>query len=112
MSNPENTQPIQPIVAEPHWQGWQDDQAEHEHDLPIYNQARTAPQPVYQPAPQPQYIHAFPQQGFPQQGIQQVVNVSGLGQKRCRHGLHFVLTILTAGLWLPVWIIDALAKGK
>lgn len=25
-----------------------------------------------------------------------------------RHGLHFVLSILTAGLWLPAWLIIAM----
>lgn len=31
---------------------------------------------------------------------------------RPNHVLHFVLTILTAGLWLPVWIVLALKKKK
>lgn len=31
--------------------------------------------------------------------------------KRVNHLLHLILTILTAGLWLPVWIIIALAKS-
>ena len=26
---------------------------------------------------------------------------------QCPHGLHLVLTILTLGVWLPVWIIHA-----
>lgn len=32
-------------------------------------------------------------------------------RKRVNHLLHLVLTILTAGLWLPVWIIIALANS-
>ncbi|AZG48521.1 hypothetical protein D7316_05138 [Gordonia insulae] len=29
----------------------------------------------------------------------------------CPHALHLVLTLLTCGLWLPIWIIDAIARG-
>lgn len=29
-----------------------------------------------------------------------------------KHGLHLVLTILTCGLWLPVWIIIAACTPK
>jgi hypothetical protein len=28
------------------------------------------------------------------------------------HGLHLVLTILTCGAWLPVWIIVAIVNGS
>lgn len=31
--------------------------------------------------------------------------------KSCPHVMHAVLTFLTCGLWLPVWIIDAIAKS-
>jgi hypothetical protein len=27
------------------------------------------------------------------------------------HGLHLVLTLLTCGMWLPVWIIIAIVNG-
>jgi hypothetical protein len=27
------------------------------------------------------------------------------------HGLHLVLTLLTCGLWLPVWIIIVIVNG-
>lgn len=27
------------------------------------------------------------------------------------HGLHFVLTLLTCGMWLPVWIIIVIVNG-
>ena len=27
------------------------------------------------------------------------------------HGLHLILTLLTCGLWLPVWIIIVIANG-
>lgn len=32
-------------------------------------------------------------------------------QKRVNHVLHLLLTIVTLGLWLPVWIILALANS-
>lgn len=28
-----------------------------------------------------------------------------VGLKRTHHGIHFVMTILTLGLWIPVWIL-------
>lgn len=38
-----------------------------------------------------------------------VVNVAAPQKKRVRHGLHLFLSIITGGLWLPVWIIVAIA---
>lgn len=32
-------------------------------------------------------------------------------RKRVNHLLHLVLTIVTVGLWLPVWVILAFAKS-
>lgn len=32
-------------------------------------------------------------------------------RKRVNHLLHLVLTVLTVGLWLPVWVILAFAKS-
>lgn len=29
----------------------------------------------------------------------------------CPHGLHFILTLLTCGLWLPIWIIHAIVDA-
>ena len=46
----------------------------------------------------------------PESVIQQQVTVNPT-PKRVSHLLHLILTILTAGLWLPVWIIIALAKS-
>lgn len=31
--------------------------------------------------------------------------------KKVNHVLHAILTVLTAGLWLPVWLIVAIAKN-
>lgn len=47
---------------------------------------------------------------MPPQAIQQTVVVNG-GGRRVNHVLHLLLTLLTAGLWLPVWIILALANS-
>jgi hypothetical protein len=73
------------------------------------------PEPAVAPAHpmQPWQQPVWPAQYYPQSvpAVQQVVNV-GYGPRRCRHGLHFLLTLITGGLWLPIWIIDALAKGK
>ncbi|KAA0919983.1 hypothetical protein FQ137_06585 [Dietzia sp. ANT_WB102] len=67
------------------------------------------PQHLYVP-PQP-----FPQGPYPPQfgypPMQQTVFVHGGQTKRVNHGLHLVLSILTAGLWLPVWIILAFANS-
>jgi hypothetical protein len=30
---------------------------------------------------------------------------------RINHGLHLVLTILTCGMWLPVWILVAIVDS-
>lgn len=41
--------------------------------------------------------------------VQQNVVVNN--PKRVNHALHLILTILTGGLWLPVWIIVSMAKS-
>ncbi|MFC4127217.1 hypothetical protein [Nocardia rhizosphaerae] len=65
------------------------------------------PRPVY---PQPQFQPMMPVVNVTQN------NMSGGGFVNIRrgpnHGLHLVLTILTCGMWAPVWIavwiIDAI----
>jgi hypothetical protein len=53
-----------------------------------------------QPYPQPQQINITQQ-------------VAGAGKSRTSHGLHLFLTIITAGLWAPVWIIVTIVnRGK
>lgn len=67
----------------------------------------------------PQHLHVPPppfQQGpYPQQfgypPMQQTVYVNGAPAKRVNHALHLVLTIVTFGLWMPVWIILAIANS-
>jgi hypothetical protein len=42
-------------------------------------------------------------------GAQNVI-VNVVNQKKTvHHGFHLLMTLLTAGLWLPVWIIVAIA---
>lgn len=41
--------------------------------------------------------------------VQQTVVVQA-DRRRPNHLLHLVLTILTAGLWLPVWIIRTIGR--
>ena len=72
------------------------------------------PQPQQTYLPQPQ-APRYPQQPYPPQYyaappqpvvIQQTVVV----RRRAPHVLHFVLTLFTGGLWLPVWIIDTIRR--
>lgn len=97
----------------------------HEGGLPYGN----PPAPAYPPPPQqymPQHLAVPPQfapgpypphphQQYPQpymyppQQIQQTVVMNN--NRRVNHVLHLVLTILTAGLWLPIWIILAIANS-
>lgn len=84
------------------------------------------PAPVYQPQPPASYYPTFqmpvPQMTMPQhstapaQGVQQVTNVNvGTGYAPYRRGVnhtfHLVATLVTCGLWAPVWIIDAVVRG-
>ncbi|WP_241261776.1 hypothetical protein [Dietzia sp. KRD202] len=65
----------------------------------------------------PQHLHVaphqFPQGPYPPQfgypPMQQTVYVHGGQVRRVNHALHLILTLLTFGLWLPVWIILAIA---
>jgi len=41
---------------------------------------------------------------------QQVIIVNQ--RKQTNHVLHLLLTLVTAGLWIPVWIIVAIANGN
>jgi hypothetical protein len=55
-----------------------------------------------QPPPQPVIVN----QQFAPQTPHVVVYNNGTN-----HGLHLLLTILTCGLWLPVWIIMVIVNG-
>jgi hypothetical protein len=84
--------------------------------------------PVNQPQPgqypygqQPVHHQGHPQ--FPQPGpypyppqvivspMQQVTVQNGY-RRGTSHGLHLIITLLTGGLWLPVWIIVAIANRR
>lgn len=39
-----------------------------------------------------------------------IINNSQPEKKRVNHTLHFILTLVTLGLWLPVWLIVAIAN--
>lgn len=63
----------------------------------------------------PQFAHnpygpQFPQPYMYPQQMQQTVFVNNNG-RRVNHILHLVLTLITAGLWLPIWIILAIANS-
>lgn len=58
------------------------------------------------PPPGPQQPIIVAQQFAPPQGPPVVVYAGGTN-----HGLHLVLTLLTCGLWLPVWIIMVIVNG-
>ncbi|MDX2358516.1 hypothetical protein [Dietzia sp. PP-33] len=67
------------------------------------------PQHLHVPHP---YAHGpHPQQfGYPPP-MQQTVFVTQNGGKRVNHALHLILTVLTFGLWLPVWMILAITNS-
>jgi hypothetical protein len=37
---------------------------------------------------------------------------AGAGKRSFRHGLHLVLTILTCGLWFPIWVLAYLFRNR
>ncbi|MET3861729.1 hypothetical protein ABIE38_002665 [Dietzia sp. 2505] len=58
----------------------------------------------------PQHLmpQPYPMQPYP---MQQTVFVANGGGRRVNHVLHLILTILTFGLWLPVWAVLAIANS-
>jgi predicted RNA-binding Zn-ribbon protein involved in translation (DUF1610 family) len=70
-------------------------------------QLRWAQQQATQPqvAPQPQFIPTPPTPVVVQASQQVIIQRRG-----CNHLLHFVLTVLTCGAWLPIWIICWIAS--
>ena len=83
----------------------------------------TPPQPLAQTTPPQPLAQTTPPQPPPMQTPAQpppppVVVVQQQQQmqmqpqkKKVNHTLHFILTILTAGLWLPVWIVLAIKNS-
>jgi len=56
----------------------------------------------------PEY-RQHPPQGYPM--IQQQVVVQ-TDRRGTNHGLHFILSFLTGGLWIPVWLIVWAVRGR
>ena len=86
---------------------------------PVYGQPVHPQNQPIQPPQQPVYGQpVYAQPPIAPQPQQQVVvnnNVSGsnvIGTKGPNHALHFVLTLVTAGIWLPVWIIIAIRNKQ
>lgn len=72
------------------------------YDLPTHRVTQSTP-PTYQAGP-PVY--------YGQPPVQQTVIVNQSG-KRTSHGLHLFLSIISGGLWIPVWIIVTIVnRGK
>lgn len=83
---------------------------------PVHNQPpqqQFIPQHLAMPpqfAPHPYGPHYPQPYMYPPQQMQTVF-VNNNGGRRVNHVLHLVLSIITAGLWLPIWIILAIANS-
>lgn len=80
--------------------------------MPSYQRQRPTPPVPQFPHPSTRYAPYAP---IPPQPVM-VNNVSvgytyGHPRKRVNHILHLILTVLTAGLWLPVWIIISMSNS-
>lgn len=54
-------------------------------------------------------------QQVPEQAPQQpsiTINNQMPDDRKTNHLLHLAITVLTGGLWLPIWIIVRVARGK
>lgn len=40
---------------------------------------------------------------------QPIIINNSIQKKKVRHGFHAVMTVVTFGVWLPVWVIVAIA---
>lgn len=67
------------------------------------------PDPLPPPAyiPPPQYAMFSPSGPTANASVVNNIRVSGggYGYRRCNHLLHGTLTVLTCGLWAPVWFL-------
>lgn len=87
--------------------------------------AGTPPQTHYQRPPMPPAVQ-YPQQppsmppevaqwfaqngGYPMMQQQQAVVVRGDG-RRTSHAFHLIMSLITFGLWIPVWVIMWIVNG-
>lgn len=73
-------------------------------------------QPVAGPQYPPQYAPPYPPQPTAYPLMNVVQNNVGYGGPVVRrafpHGLHLVLSLITCGLWLPIWLIHYLVAGN
>jgi predicted RNase H-like HicB family nuclease len=91
-------------------------------DVPRPEIPFSPPVPQHHFPPTPMYAPptaAFPMQQmpyYPQPQMMQnvVVNASARvnGYRGVNHGFHALMTLLTCGLWAPIWIIVAVAGGR
>eukprot|EP01004_Peranema_trichophorum_P009879 NODE_8630_length_660_cov_54.372439_g8005_i0.p1 GENE.NODE_8630_length_660_cov_54.372439_g8005_i0~~NODE_8630_length_660_cov_54.372439_g8005_i0.p1 ORF type:complete len:112 (+),score=23.44 NODE_8630_length_660_cov_54.372439_g8005_i0:57-392(+) len=64
------------------------------------------PPPQYYQQPPPQYYQQPPQQQSVQVSQNTVVQVGA--SHEVNHCCHFILFLLTGGVWLPIWILACL----
>lgn len=89
--------------------------AEHQQNLYAQQQNQQPYPHAHQQYPPQNYahqqFHGHPQSAYPPPQpfapIQQVT-VNNVKRADCPHLLHLVLTLITCGAWLPVWIIHAI----
>lgn len=101
-----------PRPEEPERPGWA--------PRPVYDQGGNfpPPQPYTTPAgypvPSAQYSPFAP--AGPQANAAVINNIrvggNGYGRRRCNHVLHATLTVLSCGLWAPVWALAWLASKQ
>ncbi|WP_415842967.1 hypothetical protein [Nocardia ninae] len=79
----------------------------HGHPVPQYQQPYPAGPGVW-PAGGPQP----PNPGYvsPRQPMVMMQNVTVTPRRRCNHPLHFALTLISCGLWAPVWLFLAIVQ--
>ncbi|WP_236866474.1 hypothetical protein [Brevibacterium daeguense] len=85
---------------------------------PPHGQHPNGLQPVHQQGypqhPHPQFAQPGPYPYPPQVVVSpaQHVTVQNGYRRGTSHGLHLIITLLTGGLWLPVWLIVAIANRR
>lgn len=97
----------------------------HETLLDLQHSGGTVPQPLPRPVPwppgplnpPPSYYPTFQMPAATNQGgVQQVTNVNvGVGggyHRRGRRALHIWMTVLSCGMWAPIWIADEVLTGS
>jgi hypothetical protein len=79
-----------------------------DHPMPAW---RDEPHPHWNDEPQP-YWQAPPSPGpAASSSVVNQIRIGG-GYRRCNHVLHAALTLLTCGLWAPVWFVAWLVSRQ